>query len=319
MAVPLTYNLRNVRVRWRVSVLAVVGVALVVGAFAVLMSMSRGFASALRATGRPDNAMVVGQGTSSEATSFLSVEERGAILTHDRILRGADGRPLVSWETVSIVPLPRRSDGRRTNVTLRGGTPLAYEVRTGITLTAGRRFTAGLAEVIVGRRSMQRVRGLELDGTLRLRGRLLKVVGVFTSEGAAFESEIWGDYDVITPLVRRRTGGASALVARVSGPRDIAVLDRWLRVQPQMALRAVSERTYYEDQAGPLSRTITLLAGLVAVVMGVGAAFGAMNTMYGIVAARTREIGTLRAIGFSRRAILGSFVLESALLALLGG
>lgn len=317
MALPLVYNVRNVRVRWPIALLAVVGIALVVAVFAVLMAMSQGFATALRGTGRVDNAVVVSRGSNSEVTSFVELEHRNAILDHLPGVRGPDGRPLASWEWVSVMALPRKSDGRRTNVVLRGVTPQALLVRTGIRLIAGRHFKPGLDEVVVGRRILDRVRGLELGGSLRYRRKQLQIVGVFESEGAAFESEVWVDLETLADS--RRRPGSKSLVVRVEDPAQIAALDRWIRLQPNMPLRAVAERQYYEDQAGPVANTIKALGGLVAAVMGIGAVFAAMNTMYRIVASRTREIGTLRAVGFSRRAILFSFVVESALLGLAGG
>ena len=316
MPLPLVYNVRSVRVRWPVALLAVFGIALVVAVFAVLMAMSQGFATALRGTGRLDNAIVVSRGSNSEVTSRVELEERNAILDHVPAVRGPDGRPLASWEWVSVLALPRRSDGRRTNVVLRRVTPQALVVRTGIRLTAGRHFTPGLEEVVVGRRILERIEGLELGGFLKYRRRKLRIVGVFESEGAAFESEVWADFET---LASRRGPGSSSLVVRVANPAEIAALDRWIRLQPNMPLKAVSERQYYEDQAGPVAKTIKALGGLVAIVTGIGAVFAAMNTMYRIVASRTREIGTLRALGFSRRAILVSFVVESALLGLVGG
>ncbi len=318
MPLPLAYNVRNVRVRWRLTLLAVGGIALVVAVVAVLMAMSQGFAAAMRGTGRPDNAMVVGRGTNSEAMSTVNFDHRNSILTHPFIVRRPDGRLLASWEWVTVIPLPRKSDGRRTNVTFRAVTDMARNVRTGIHVVAGRYFTPGLDEVIVGRRIRDRVQGVELGSTLRYRRKDYNVVGVFESDGAAFESEIWGDFDVVGPRFGRR-GGSSSLVVRMQTPADVAALDAWIRAQPAMPLRAIPEDRYYEDQAGGVAKTITFLAGLVAGVMGVGAVFGAMNTMYGIVATRTREIGTLRALGFSRRAVLVSFVLESSLLAIAGG
>jgi ABC-type lipoprotein release transport system permease subunit len=218
---------------------------------------------------------------------------------------------------VSVLSMWRKSDGKRTNVVLRAVLPQAYAVRSGIRLIHGRAFTPGLDEVIVGRRILDRVRGLELGGTVRFRRRPLKVVGVFEAEGAAFESEIWADFQILAPS--RAPGVASSMVVRLKDAEQIAALDRWMRQQPNMPLKAVPERRYYEDQAGPVARTIKGLGWLVGVVMGVGAVFAAMNTMYRIVAMRTREIGTLRALGFSRRAILSSFVVESGLLGVTGG
>jgi ABC-type lipoprotein release transport system permease subunit len=318
MRVPLAYTVRNVRKRWRTNLLAVSGVALVVASVAVLMAMAQGFQSALRDTGRPDNVVIVGRGTNSEVTSWIGPGHREALLDSGFILPGPDGRPLASWEWVSVLALPQGPAGRRVNVTLRGVTERARHVRTGIRLIAGRDFRPGLEEVVAGRRILGRARGLDLGGTLRVRRREFRVVGVFSAEGAAFESEVWGDFDVVAPLFRR-TAGSSSVVVRVGDPSHARVIDRWIAAQPDMPLQAVPEDRYYRDQAGTVSTTVRFLAALVGLVMGVGAVFGAMNTMYGIVAARTREIGTLRALGFSRRAILFCFALESALLALLGG
>ena len=318
MALPLYYNLRNVRVRWQVTLLAVSGIALVVAVFAVLMSMSEGFRAALKSTGRTDNAIVVQRGSNSELTSGVPLDQRNMIMVDDRVVRGSDGQPLASWELVVVVSLPKATDGSPTNVTLRAVPPRAFEVRGGIKVVEGRSFTPGLDEVIVGRKLTERIRGLHLGGTVKYQQRQLPIVGVFESQGGAFESEIWGDYDTFGAIFQRGSG-SNSLVVRMKDPAAIPELDRWIRSQPQMQLQAVQERKYYEDQAGPLASILRILANGVAFIMGVGAVFGAMNTMYAIVAARTREIGTLRALGFSRRAILASFLIESVILALAGG
>jgi putative ABC transport system permease protein len=318
MALPLYYNVRNVRVRWQLTLLAIGGIALVVAVFAVLMSMSAGFEAALRSTGRPDNAIVVQRGSGSELTSDVPVEHRNMIAVDDRVARDAQGRPLASWELVVVIGLPRASDGQPANVTLRAVTPRAFEVRGGIRVVEGRSFTPGLDEVIVGKKLTSRIAGLQLGGSVKYQQKQFSIVGFFESEGGAFESEVWGDYDTFAAIFQRGAS-SNSLVLRMKDPATIPELDRWIRAQPQMQLQAVPERKYYEDQAGPLARALRGLATFVAVVMGIGAVFGAINTMYAIVAARTREIGTLRALGFSRRAILASFLIESVILAVVGG
>ena len=318
MALPLSYNVRNVRVRWHVTLLAISGISLVVAAFAVLMSMAEGFATALRSTGRLDNAIVVQPGSASELTSAVPLDHRNMILADDRVARGPDGQALASWDWVIVMSLPKRADRQPTNVTLRGVSPRAFDVRGGIRVVEGRTFTPGLDEVIVGRKILERVAGLELGQTLKYERKDFKVVGVFEAEGPAFESEVWGDYATLGSQFQRGAG-SNSLVLRMRDAADIPALDKWIKAQPQMQLRALSERKYYEDQAGNLARILRVLANSVALIMGVGAVFGAMNTMYAIVAARTREIGTLRALGFSRRAILFSFIVESVFLALIGG
>jgi putative ABC transport system permease protein len=318
MALPLSYNVRNVRVRWQLTLLAIGGIALVVAVFAVLMSMSAGFEAALRSTGRPDNAIVVQRGSGSELTSEVPLADRNMIVVDDRVARDAQGQPMASWELVVVLGLPRASDGQPANVTLRAVTPRAFEVRGGITVVEGRTFTPGLDEVIVGRKLTSRIKGLELGGNVKYQQKLFRIVGFFESTGGAFESEVWGDYDTFAAIFQRGAG-SNSLVVRMKDPATIPELDRWIRAQPQMQLQAVGERKYYEEQAGPLARMLRGLATFVAVVMGIGAVFGAINTMYAIVSARTREIGTLRALGFSRRAILASFLIESVILAVVGG
>ena len=318
MALPISYNVRNVRSRWKVSLLAVIGIGLVVTVFVALMAMRTGFTLALRSTGVAENAMVVQRGSASELTSWVPLDHRNKIVVDSRVAVGADGRPMASPEIVVVGAMPRRSDGLQTNVTIRGVTPKAFEVRGGIEIVQGRNFQPGLDEIIVGKRISDRIRGLDLGATVPIQRHQWKIVGVFTSRGGAFESEIWGDLDAMAGPFRRQ-GGSNALAVRLKDASTLDSFDRWIRDDPEMQLEAVAEPKYYEDQAGGLSGTLLFLVAFVSIIMGLGAVFGALNTMYAIVAARTREIGTLRAIGFSRRSILFSFVVESVILALAGG
>jgi putative ABC transport system permease protein len=318
MALPLSYNVRNVRIRWRVTLLALVGIALVVSVFVVLLAMSAGFETTLRSTGRTDNVIIVQRGSASEMTSGVPLDQRQMILADDRIARDAEGQPIASWEWIVVIAMPKKTDGKDTNITLRAVIPRTFDVRGGIKIVQGRNFKPGIDEVIVGHKIMDRIRGLELDGTLRYEQKEFKIVGVFESEGQAFESEIWGDFDVLGAQFHRGAG-SNSVVARMKNAADIPALNKWIRAQPQMQLQALSEKKYYEDQAGSLATVLRVLAGAVALITGLGAVVGAMNTMNAIVAARTREIATLRALGFSRRSILFSFVLESVLLAFVAG
>jgi ABC-type antimicrobial peptide transport system permease subunit len=219
---------------------------------------------------------------------------------------------------VVVIGLPKKESLEPINVTLRAVTPRAFEVRGDIEMVEGRRFTPGLDEVIVGRKLLDRIEGLGIGKPVKYQRKQFQIVGIFESDGNAFESEIWGDFDVLG-AVFQRGAGSNSLVVRMKDPADIPALDQWIRAQPNLQLQAQEERKYYEDQAGPLATILRQLAGFVAAIMGIGAVFGAMNTMYAIVSARTREIGTLRALGFSRRAILAAFLIESVFLALIGG
>jgi putative ABC transport system permease protein len=318
MALPIRYNIRNLRQRWKVTLLAIFGIGLVVAAVVVIASMAAGFQAALRSTGTDNNAIVTQRGSMSELTSWINIGNAQTIMTDPRIARDSTGSPLASCEIVIIASKPKKSDNQPTNITLRGVTPNAYKVRTGIQLVEGRMFEPGLFEVIVGKKISDRVNGLNIGDTLRVQRKELKVVGLFTAEGSSFESEIWGDYNALGPAVGRN-GGCESLTVRLTNPAVLASFDKDLRANPQMQVQASSEREYYENQAGGVAMALKILAGFVGFVMGIGAVFGAMNTMYAIVSQRTREIGTLRALGFSRISVLVSFVMESVLLALVGG
>jgi putative ABC transport system permease protein len=318
MALPISYNIRSLYVRGRVTLLAIGAIALVVAVLIVLTAMAAGFRIALSATGSPDNAIVVQQGSQSEMTSGINREAVNVISVDSRVMRDEQGRPLASPELVVVAAMQRKDTGRDTNVVVRGVTPAAFKVRSGIRIVEGRNFQPGLYELIVGRKTYERMAGMQIGRTIRLQRRDWRIVGVFEANASGFESEVWGDKDALGPAFGRGAGAQSVTV-RMQNPAAIRAFDEELRRNPRMQVQAVQERQYYEAQAGQVSGALLALALFVAVVMGIGAVFGAMNTMYAIVAARTREIGTLRALGFSRGAILTSFVLESTCLAVVGG
>ena|SRR5437867_2649041 len=316
MALPLSYNVRSLYVRGRVTLLAIGGIALVVAVLIVLVAMAMGFRIALAATGSTDNAIVTQRGSTSELTSGMTRENANVLAVDARVRRDANGRPLASPEMVVVAALTRR-DGPQVNVVIRGVTPQAFAVRRGVRIVEGRTFQPGLYEVIVGRKMFDRFEGMGLGRALQLQRRSWTIVGVFEANGSGFESEIWGDVDVMTPAFNRI--GYQSITLMMQDPSAIRAFNDELQRNPRMQVQAIQERQYYEDQSGAVSGALLALAGFVAIVMGIGAVFGAMNTMYAIVAARTREIGTLRALGFSRIAILTAFVIESTFLAIVGG
>jgi putative ABC transport system permease protein len=195
---------------------------------------------------------------------------------------------------------------------------MAFKVRNGIKVVQGRSFTPGLYEVIVGKKMAERVTGLDIGSTISVQKKDWKVVGLFDAGGSSFESEIWGDYNAMAPAIGR-TGGCESLTVRLQDPKTLSAFDKDVRANPRVQLQIDSEPKYYENLAGGTAQALLGLAAFVSIVMSIGAVFGAMNTMYAIVSQRTREIGTLRALGFSRFSILFSFVFESVLLAALGG
>ena len=318
MALPLSYNIRNLRQRWKVTLLAIFGIGLVVAVFVTLLAMENGFRIALRSTGSPLNGIVTQRGSMSELTSWINIGDANVIMVDPRVARDSDGKPMASCEVVILTTRPRRSDNQPANITFRGVSPEGFKVRSNVKIVEGRNFTPGLYEAIVGKKIADRVTGLNIGDTFSVKKHDFKIVGLFTADGSSFESEIWGDYDAMAPAIDRN-GGCESLTLRLSNPATLAAFDKEVRANPRVQLQIDSEPKYYENLAGPTAAALLGLAGFVAVVMGIGAVFGAMNTMYAIVSQRTREIGTLRALGFSRVSILLSFVLESVLLALIGG
>jgi ABC-type lipoprotein release transport system permease subunit len=317
MALPLAYNVRNVRVRWQVTLLAVLGIALVVAVFVVLAAMASGFRQVLAGTGTVANGVVVQRGSTSELTSAVSRDNVSLLSVDDRVARDAQGRALASPEHVIVFNAPKVGGGE-TNVLIRGVTPMAFDVRQGVRLVEGRAFTPGLYEAIVGTRIVDRVEGLTVGSTVKIQRRDWTIVGLFESGGSGFESEVWADADALGPLFNRR-GGYSSLTVRLVDPAMVESFDRDIRRNPQMQLQMKDERAYYADQTGLVGQAMWGLAVFVSIIMSIGAVFGAMNTMYAIVSARTREVGTLRALGFSRSGVLTTFVIESVLLATVGG
>jgi putative ABC transport system permease protein len=318
MALPMAYSFRSLVVRWKSTLLAMIGIGLVVAVFVGLLSMASGLHLALRASGTAGNAIVLQKGAMSELGSSFSKAAGDWVADDSRIAHGSDGAPLVSPELVAVVALPNRSDGELSNIGVRGVTPAAFNVRNGVTIVEGRRAQPGLFEIMVGRQGRNRIRGLDVGSQISLMKREFEVVGVFSDEGNSFESEIWGDFDAMASAFNH-AGTENSLTVRLADPSVLPSFDRELQANLQYPLELVGERKYYEDQAGPLSRFLGGLAAFVAVVMGIGAVFAAMNTMYAIVANRTREVGTLRALGFSRSDILMAFVLEGLFLAIAGG
>lgn len=318
MALPITYSLRSLGVRWKSTLLATIGIGLVVAVFVGLLSMASGFRLALRASGSAENAIVLEKGAVSELGSSFSKAAGDWVADDPRIAHDRDRAPLVSPELVAVVALPKRSDGELTNLGVRGVTPAAFKVRTGVTIVDGRRVRPGLFEIIVGRQAQNRLRGLDIGSRISLMKREFEVVGVFSAEGSSFESEIWGDFDAMASAFNR-AGTENSLTVRLGDSNVLPTFDRELEANLQYPLTMTDEREYYEGQAGPLIGFLRGLAAFVGVVMGIGAIFAAMNTMYAIVANRTREVGTLRALGFSRSAVLMAFVLEGLFLAVASG
>lgn len=314
--IPLAYNLRNLAARRVSTGLTALGIALVAWVFIFTLALAGGFQAALTTTGTPENAIIIRKGSTSELMSILSREAAGAIESQGEIAKATDGTPLAASELMVVWNLPRRS-GTTTNVVVRGVGPKSFVLRPHVKLVRGRMFRPGLDEIIVGKMVAERFQRCDVGDQLKLAGREWTVVGVFDSNGRAYDSEIWGDVELFMPVFDRPV--YQSLTLRLAEPGYLDPLKKRLESDPRMDVEVDREDRFYAKQSGQLSTMLRVLGLFVTSIMSLGAIFGALNTMYAAVGTRTREIGTLRAIGFSRGAILTSFLIESVLLALLGG
>ncbi len=318
MRIPLGYNLRNLLVRRTSTLAAALGIALVVTIFILVLALASGFSYAVRSAGSPENAMALRKGSTAELTSGIQREDAAAICVRPEIARDARGQPLALREIVVLAILPRK-DGAPSQVMLRGTQEIAPEVRRSVRfLPGGRMFRPGLPEIVVGKAISERLRGFGLGETVQIKKRAWTVVGIFETGGTGFESEVWGDCALFQSAFDRQ-GVYQSVTMRMADPSGFAGLRKALESDPRFQAKVLTEERYYSDQAGTLTTFIGILGTLITIIMAVGAVFGAMNTMYAAVGARAREIATLRALGFGRRAVLASFLIESILLAALGG
>lgn len=313
------YNLRSLFVRKWTAAMTALGIAMVVAIFVMTLALAQGFRTTLVASGLPGNAIVLRKGSTAENLSAVLRAMVPLIESLPQVARTPQGEPLASPELLVIISRPRRSDGQPANVPLRGVGPRAFQVRDNVRIVdGGRRFTPGLREVVVGRLAAGRFSGLEVGRTVRFAGSEWRVVGHFTADESSFESEIWGDVDLMLAAFQRGRAYQSVTV-RLTDPGAFEAFDRAIAADPRLTLRPQRERDYYAAQSALVTTMIGVLGTFVTLILSIGAVFGAMNTMYAAVAHRIREIGTLRALGFSRWRIMAAFVAESVALALIGG
>jgi putative ABC transport system permease protein len=310
-------NLRNLPSRLGTSLVAVVGIGGVVAVLVSLLSMGEGFRAALDLSGRDDVALVLRGGSPDELSSAFSREEVNVIVSAPGIARDAGG-PVASPEFYTIVDLPMRSTGTGANVPFRGVTARAFGVREDFRIVAGRMFEPGKDEVIVGRGVFAQFGNVDLGRDVKWGSHVWRVVGVFEAGGSVSESEVWTDLSVLQG-VYRRGNSVQVVRAQMLGADSIAELGRWLDADPRVNATVRSEREFYADQSRILITLIRYVGTTIAVLMGIGAVFAALNTMYSAVSSRTREIATLRALGFGAVPVLASVLLEAVVLGLLGG
>jgi ABC-type antimicrobial peptide transport system permease subunit len=317
MAVPLAYIARNLVARRLTTALTAGGMALVVYVFATVLMLSAGLEKTLVATGQDDNVVVIRRSAQTEVQSGIARLQAGIVESLPEIALSSDGRPMVSKEPVVLINLPKRSTGKPANVVIRGVTPIGLELRPQVNLVEGRMFRPGTAEVLSGRSIADGFQGAGLGETLRFASRDWTVVGIFDAGHTAFDSEIWGDAEQMLQAFRRT--GYSSMLFRLSDPASFDAVKTAIENDPRLTLEAKREKRFYAEQSEALSRFISYLGTGISVIFSIGAVIGAAITMYASVASRTAEIGTLRALGFSRTAILAAFLGEALLLGLLGG
>lgn len=292
------------------------GIAGVVGVLIALLAIGEGFQSVLAKAGRLDDAIVLRKGASAELNSGLSRENVVLIAQAPGILRDSTGNPIASAEVVVVANLPKRSSGTDANVEIRGVGPRVWDLRSAARITEGRRFQHGKRELVVGKGAQTEFAGLEVGRTVRLGLQDWTVVGVFAS-GDAHESELWSDPEVLQGAYNRES--FQSVTVKLTDADAFDRLKAALSSDPRLTVDVQRTRDYYATQSEDLTRLIRILGVAIAAIMGVGAVFGALNTMYAAVSTRSREIATLRALGFSATPVVISVMLEAALLALVGG
>ncbi len=318
MAIPIVYNLRSVRARWTSTIVAVVGIAGTVGVFVAMLSLARGFRATLVGSGSEDNALIVRAGATSEMTSGVALDSVKIIQDAPGIAPGAGG-PLVTPEAVLMAPIPLLSTGTDANVELRGVSPNVLDIRKQIKIVQGRMFTPGLAEVIVGKNANTTYSGLTLGNTIGLGSMRWQVVGIFDAGGSAFDSEVWGDAHLLTAAYNRPDTFFQSVTVHLASPDTLSQLKDAITADPRLNVDVTREIDYYAKQSTRMTTLITRLGGFVALVMAIGAVFGALNTMYSAVADRGREIATMRALGFGGPSVVLSFLIEALLISFVGG
>jgi putative ABC transport system permease protein len=316
VALPISYNLRNLLVRRTATALTALGIAAVVAVFVCVLALAEGFRAALAGTGRADRVLVVRKGSDSEIASAIDRGAYNLLRALPGVRAAASGGPLAEGDMVIVVNLERRTEGT-TNVTVRGLSGAYRELRGEVAMREGRWFAPGSTEVVVGAALSERVKGCRVGDAIAAAGRSWTVVGIFEAGGGAFESEVWGDADVMLGAFQRRV--LQSVTLGLEEGADLEALRARFASDPRLETFEIErEDRYYEKRSATLSGLLRTFGAFISIVMAIGAALGATNTMYAAVAARRREIGTLLAIGFGPTSIFLAFLAEALLLALLG-
>jgi putative ABC transport system permease protein len=316
MAIPLKYNIGNISSRRVSTLMSVLGIGIVVAVMLSMMALSNGVNSAIVSTGSKDNLMIMRLGSDTELDSWVDKSKYQVLRTLPGIQKDAQGQPVISPETIIVFKLPKKDDPKGSNVNVRGVTPMAFEMRPYLKVIEGRMFRPGVNEVIVARRIRDRFLGCNVGDSFHFGSQDWNVVGIFDGAGTSFDSEIWTDVGYLGSVRKRES--YSTVIVRPADHDSATAIKASVDNDNRLKLQVKSEYQYYDEQTSGLIG-IKVLVGFVTFFMVIGATLGAMNTMFTAVATRTRELATLRALGFKRRAILMTVVIESAFVSLLGG
>jgi putative ABC transport system permease protein len=316
--VPVSYNLRSIRARWTSAIVAVLGIAGTVGVFVAMLSLAHGFKATLVASGSPGNALLLRAGSPSEMMGGVTLDSVRIVQDAPGIARDGAG-PLITQEVVGVIPFPLITTGTDANVQVRGVSPNVLRIRTFVKMTQGRMFQPGLSELVVGRNATKTYAGMKLGDNVAFNGGNWKVVGIFDAGGSAFDSEVWCDSKILNDVLKRPDNIFQSVTVHLTSPAAFTQFKDAIVADPRLNLDVTREIDYYAKQSTVMTTLITVLGGLVAGVMAIGAVFGALNTMYSAVAERGREIATMRAVGFSSWNVILSFLFEALLISFAGG
>lgn len=317
MKIPIIYNIRSLRQRPLSTLTTALGMALVVAVFVSMNALANGFRAALVGTGSAENVMLLRKGANAEMNSGITRQAASVVAGYPFVARDGANQPLISAETFVVVPLERAGGGGMANVVVRGVSAQAFVVRKGVEIVAGRPFKSGAREVVVGVNYAKRFPNSEVGQIVRFAQQDWTVVGHFAAGGSSFESEIWGENEQFMPVFRGEI--FQSLTFRMKDPSAFDGVKATLEGDARLVVDAIQERAFYENQSTMLARILNFIAIFIASIMGVGAVFGAINTMYASIASRAPEIGVLLTLGFKPRSVMGSFLLESVFIAALGG
>jgi ABC-type lipoprotein release transport system permease subunit len=317
MGLLAAYSYRNLLKRKLTSALTLLGVALVVFVFCAVLMLSNGLNQTLVDTGSEGNAIVIRKASQTEVQSILTRGMAHVIRADPGIARSAEGTPLIAGELLVLITQNRRATDDPSNVPIRGISPASLAIRPHVVLSEGRMNQPGKSEIIAGRKAAETFQGCGLGETIRFASRDWTVVGIFEADGSGFESELWGDYDQLSQAFQRPM--FSSLTMKLASRSAFDAMKTRLESDPRVTVDVRREKEYYAAQSTFTRTYINVLGTIISIIFSMGAIVGAMITMYASVAGRTPEIGTLRALGFSRFTVLRAFLMESVLIAALGG